>query len=194
APSTLSLHDALPIYVLVEAVLGPVGEDGEIIEPQLIPLQRAGDGHWAARLALTVPGEVGYTVRVTPQHPVLASRAELGLVATACAPRSTSRKVPTPWRPAASSCAPPLRREAPGSGWWPPPERTAPPPGRARPRADPPPAPALRRCDGNGRGRFPVRLHPGRPAQSRPGGRRHAADEGVGRGRSHGLRVLSGRL
>jgi starch phosphorylase len=26
---------------------------------------------------------VGYTVRVTPQHPVLASRAELGLVTTA---------------------------------------------------------------------------------------------------------------
>jgi len=69
--------------VLVEAVLGPVGEDGEIIEPQLIPLQRGDDGLWAARFALTVPGEVGYTVRVTPQHPVLASRAELGLVATA---------------------------------------------------------------------------------------------------------------
>src|SRR5699024_7312098 len=60
---------------LGEAVLGPVGEDGELIEPQLIRLQRAGDGLWAARCALTVPGEVGYTVRVTPQHPVLGSRA-----------------------------------------------------------------------------------------------------------------------
>lgn len=69
--------------VLVEAVLGAVGADDEIIDAQLIPLQRVEDGRWAARLALSVPGEVGYTVRVTPQHPVLAHRAELGLVATA---------------------------------------------------------------------------------------------------------------
>ncbi|MFC7373798.1 alpha-glucan family phosphorylase [Brachybacterium sp. GCM10030268] len=69
--------------VVVEAVLGSIGPDGEIAEPQLIPLQRADDRRWAARFALTVPGDVGYTVRVTPQHPVLSSRAELGLVATA---------------------------------------------------------------------------------------------------------------
>ncbi|MEE1649308.1 alpha-glucan family phosphorylase [Brachybacterium sp. J144] len=69
--------------VLVEAVLGPIGAEGEIIDPQLIPLQRAEDGRHTARLALAVPGEVGFTVRVTPQHPVLAHRAELGLVATA---------------------------------------------------------------------------------------------------------------
>ncbi|WP_193104305.1 alpha-glucan family phosphorylase [Brachybacterium sp. FME24] len=69
--------------VLVEAVLGPIGADDEIIDAQLIPLQHGDDGRWAARFALTVPGEVGYTVRVTPQHPVLAHRAELGLVATA---------------------------------------------------------------------------------------------------------------
>ena len=81
--AAVELADLRDQDVLVEAVLGPVGEDGEIIEPQLIPLQRADDDLWAARFALTVPGEVGYTVRVTPQHPVLASRAELGLVATA---------------------------------------------------------------------------------------------------------------
>ncbi|MGP9582292.1 alpha-glucan family phosphorylase [Brachybacterium sp. AOP35-5H-19] len=69
--------------VLIEAVLGEIGADDEIIDPQLIPLQRGDDGRWAARFALAAPGEVGYTVRVTPQHPVLASRAELGLVATA---------------------------------------------------------------------------------------------------------------
>lgn len=69
--------------VLVEAVLGEIGAGDEIIEPQLIPLQRGEDGRWAARLALAAPGEVGCTVRVTPQHPVLASRAELGLVTTA---------------------------------------------------------------------------------------------------------------
>ncbi|WP_422117149.1 alpha-glucan family phosphorylase [Brachybacterium sp. UNK5269] len=69
--------------VLIEAVLGPVGGDGEILDPQLIPLRRGDDGRWAARFALAAPGEVGFTVRVTPQHPALAARAELGLVATA---------------------------------------------------------------------------------------------------------------
>src|SRR5699024_8593742 len=113
--AAVELADLRDQDVLVEAVLGPVGEDGEIIEPQLIPLQRADDDLWAARFALTEPGEVGYTVRVTPQHPVLASRAELGLVATACAHCPTARKVPTPCRPAASSCSPPPRWERPGS-------------------------------------------------------------------------------
>lgn len=69
--------------VLIEAVLGEIGPGDEIIDPQLIPLQRGEDGRWSARFALAAPGTVGYTVRVTPQHPVLASRAELGLVATA---------------------------------------------------------------------------------------------------------------
>ena len=69
--------------VLIEAVLGEIDAEDEIIDPQLIPLQRGEDGRWAARFALAAPGEVGCTVRVTPQHPVLASRAELGLVATA---------------------------------------------------------------------------------------------------------------
>lgn len=69
--------------VVVEAVLGEVDSGGEIIEAQLIPLQRQEDGRFAARFALSAPGEYGYTVRVIPQHPVLASRAELGLVATA---------------------------------------------------------------------------------------------------------------
>lgn len=69
--------------VLVEAVIGPVDADGEIIDGRLVPLQRGEDGRWAARFALAHPGTVGYTVRVTPQHPVLASRAELGLVTTA---------------------------------------------------------------------------------------------------------------
>ena len=69
--------------VLIEAVLGTIGAEDEIIDPQLIPLQRGQDGRWTARVALSAPGEVGCTVRVVPQHPVLASRAELGLVATA---------------------------------------------------------------------------------------------------------------
>lgn len=69
--------------VLIEAALGAIGAEDEIIDPQLIPLQRGQGGRWTARFALSSPGEVGFTVRVTPQHPVLASRAELGLVTTA---------------------------------------------------------------------------------------------------------------
>lgn len=69
--------------VVVEAVVGAVGDDGEIADPTLIPLQRGADGRYGARFTLARPGEVGYTVRVVPQHAVLASRAELGAVATA---------------------------------------------------------------------------------------------------------------
>ena len=69
--------------VMIEAAIGDIAEDGEIADPQMIPLQRTDDGRWAARFTLAVPGEVGYTVRAIPQHPVLASRAELGLVAAA---------------------------------------------------------------------------------------------------------------
>ncbi|MFC0675733.1 alpha-glucan family phosphorylase [Brachybacterium hainanense] len=69
--------------VTVEALLGPVGEDGELVDPQIITLRRGEDGRFQARLTLGRPGTVGTSVRVLPQHPALASRAELGLVATA---------------------------------------------------------------------------------------------------------------
>lgn len=69
--------------VTVEAVVGQVDAAGELADVTLIPLQRAEGGRYGARFTLAAPGELGYTVRVTPQHPVLASRAELGLVATA---------------------------------------------------------------------------------------------------------------
>ena len=83
APSTAQVLSTPDVDVLIEAVLGTVGEGEEILDPQLIPLRRGDDGRFAARFALAVPGRVGYTVRVTPQHPVLSSRAELGLVTTA---------------------------------------------------------------------------------------------------------------
>jgi starch phosphorylase len=69
--------------VEVEAVVGTAGADGEIVNPQTIQLVRDEDGRWSARFTLTRPGTTGYTVRVIPQHPVLAARAELGMVTTA---------------------------------------------------------------------------------------------------------------
>ncbi|MDO5663079.1 MAG: alpha-glucan phosphorylase, partial [Brachybacterium sp.] len=68
--------------LVVEAAIGPIGEDGELQDPSLITLQPAADGTYSGRLTLSTPGTVGYTVRVTPQHAAIASRAELGLVAT----------------------------------------------------------------------------------------------------------------
>jgi starch phosphorylase len=85
----------------VEALIGPVGEDGEIIAPQRIPLRPEGTveaggpaeaeqpagaepaRRWSARVALARPGEMGVNVRVVPRHRVLASPAELGLIVTA---------------------------------------------------------------------------------------------------------------
>ena len=41
---------------------------------------------YSGELELAQPGPFGYTVRVLPQHPLLASRAELGLVTAPDAP------------------------------------------------------------------------------------------------------------
>lgn len=81
--ATVDLAGLTDEDVVVEAVVGTVGDDGQIAAPSLIPLQRDAEGRYGARFTLGRPGELGYTVRVTPQHSVLASRAELGLVATA---------------------------------------------------------------------------------------------------------------
>jgi starch phosphorylase len=41
---------------------------------------------YSGELELAQPGPFGYTVRVSPRHPLLASRAELGLVTAPDAP------------------------------------------------------------------------------------------------------------
>ncbi|MCG7308439.1 alpha-glucan family phosphorylase [Brachybacterium sp. ACRRE] len=93
--------------VEVEALVGPVGPDGEIESPQLIPLrpgtgvegaagaesgigastgigaEDGGAARWSASFTLARPGELGVNVRVVPRHRVLASPAELGLFVTA---------------------------------------------------------------------------------------------------------------
>lgn len=69
--------------VVVEALVGPLDAHGDIEDPVTIPLHQGADGRYEARFTLATPGRTGYTVRITPQDPVLASRAELGLIATA---------------------------------------------------------------------------------------------------------------
>ncbi|WP_404311258.1 alpha-glucan family phosphorylase [Agrococcus terreus] len=78
-----------PQDVRVEVVAGAVSEEGELRGTRTYPLAPSGaapdDGTTAFEADIAVPraGTFGYTVRVVPTHPMLASDAELGLVAYA---------------------------------------------------------------------------------------------------------------
>jgi glycogen phosphorylase len=76
-----------PEDVEVQAVSGRVDPDDSIADAVTVPLKPAGapdaDGRWCYEgpLSLDRTGPYGYTVRILPAHPLLASGAELGLVA-----------------------------------------------------------------------------------------------------------------
>ncbi|AJP03892.1 glycogen phosphorylase [Streptomyces cyaneogriseus subsp. noncyanogenus] len=76
-----------PDDVEVQAVSGRVDGDDRITDAAAVPLKPVGgadtEGRWVYEgpLALDRTGPFGYTVRVLPAHPLLASGAELGLVA-----------------------------------------------------------------------------------------------------------------
>jgi starch phosphorylase len=82
--------------VSVEVVYGRPGEDDELIEPSYVTLaadtQSVTDSpngpltRFSGEVELGQPGPLGYTVRVLPKHPLLVSRAELGLVTYPDAP------------------------------------------------------------------------------------------------------------
>jgi starch phosphorylase len=73
--------------VEVQAVYGAVDADNRLIGYDILPLtlaeEREGAAVFAGELPLAKAGPFGYTVRVLPNNPLLASHAELGLVATA---------------------------------------------------------------------------------------------------------------
>ncbi len=82
-----SLGQLTPSDVRVELVYGRLGEDDEIVEPSYVTLtaDTASDSdHAPCRFSGSVelghPGPFGYTARILPDHPMLATRAELGLV------------------------------------------------------------------------------------------------------------------
>ncbi|MGK5627908.1 alpha-glucan family phosphorylase [Streptomyces sp. URMC 123] len=91
--STLSLRvrvalDGLaPEDVEVQALAGRVDAEDRISDAVSVPLKPTGgpdlEGRWLYEgpLALDRTGPFGYTVRILPAHRLLASRAELGLVA-----------------------------------------------------------------------------------------------------------------
>ncbi|HVE98424.1 MAG TPA: alpha-glucan family phosphorylase [Mycobacteriales bacterium] len=86
--AVVDLGTLRPEDVDVHAAYGRVDEADEISAARVVPLAVAGDhgdGEWRyeGELPLRHTGPVGYTVRVLPRHPALASSADLGLVTSA---------------------------------------------------------------------------------------------------------------
>ena len=81
--------------VCVEVVYGRLGDDDELVDPSYVTLtadDSAQPPHtrFSGAVELGQPGPFGYTVRVLPSHPLLASRADLGLVTYPDAPAGMS--------------------------------------------------------------------------------------------------------
>ncbi len=100
--AVVALGDLAPGDVCVEVVSGRANEHDELADPSFIALSPDGDVaaadgaagepqpgaavRYKGAIELSQPGPFGYTVRVLPSHPLLASRAELGLVTAPDAP------------------------------------------------------------------------------------------------------------
>jgi starch phosphorylase len=103
--ASIALGELTPEDVAVELVCGRAGDNDEIIDPAYRmlapdpqPTAAAGPGgpggaggaagtvRYSGEAELYRAGPFGYTVRVLPSHPLLASRAELGLVTVPEAP------------------------------------------------------------------------------------------------------------
>ncbi|NMN99464.1 alpha-glucan family phosphorylase [Antrihabitans stalactiti] len=90
SPLSLRAHVQLgglaPSDVVVQAVLGRVSTSDDLSETTIVPMAHVGNDSgvdvFATETPVPLSGSVGYTVRVLPHHELLASDAELGLVAT----------------------------------------------------------------------------------------------------------------
>ena len=92
---TTSLGRLSPDDVCVEVVYGRLGDDDELVDPAYVTLTaddsaQAPHTRFSGAVELGQPGPFGYTVRVLPSHPLLASRADLGLVTYPDAPAGMS--------------------------------------------------------------------------------------------------------
>ncbi|MBS4727281.1 glycosyltransferase family 1 protein [Mycobacterium sp. SM1] len=86
--ATVQLAGLRPDEVVVQAVLGRVDASDALVDPVIVEMTHAGGAGagkeiFSMTTALPVAGAVGYTVRVLPQHPLLAAPSELGLVTLA---------------------------------------------------------------------------------------------------------------
>jgi starch phosphorylase len=90
--ASVALGKLSPADVAVEVVGGRVDSGDEIVEPVASGMSLdeasgdAGIARYEGRADLRRPGPFGYTVRVVPRHPLLATSAEMGLVAFPEAP------------------------------------------------------------------------------------------------------------
>lgn len=85
--AAVDLGGLSPNDVIVEAIVGRVDEADELDDTVRVAMKHVGATDGADRFEAVVPlphaGLAGYTVRVLPQHPLLASPAELGKVVLA---------------------------------------------------------------------------------------------------------------
>jgi starch phosphorylase len=84
----VQLGSLSPDDVAVELVHGRAREGDDLVDTDRVTLvldslDAAGIGNYAGIVPLGRSGSFGYTVRVVPTHPLLASDAELGLIAVA---------------------------------------------------------------------------------------------------------------
>jgi starch phosphorylase len=84
--ATIALGDLETDDVLVEAAYGKVGPHDELMHPSYAKLTVGsvdddGRAHYTGTVPLDRTGAFGYTVRVVPYHPLVATPAELGLIA-----------------------------------------------------------------------------------------------------------------
>ncbi|HEX3390916.1 MAG TPA: alpha-glucan family phosphorylase [Streptosporangiaceae bacterium] len=89
--ATVALGGLSPDDVGVEVVYGRVGDADEILNPAVSSLTiedgpEDGVARFVGKAELGRPGPFGYTLRVVPRHPLLASAAEMGLVTLPEAP------------------------------------------------------------------------------------------------------------
>ncbi|WP_280268619.1 alpha-glucan family phosphorylase [Nocardia wallacei] len=82
----IDLGGLAPTDVSVQAVLGRVSVDDDLSDVTTVEMAHAGTDSGAEVFTVDTPvplsGAVGYTVRILPHHPLLATDAELGLVAS----------------------------------------------------------------------------------------------------------------
>jgi starch phosphorylase len=86
--ATVQLAGLRPGEVEVQAVIGRVDGADALVDPVTVEMTHAGTAGGGGEIFFTttplpVAGAVGYTVRVLPNHPMLASDTELGLVTLA---------------------------------------------------------------------------------------------------------------
>ncbi|MFI5779153.1 alpha-glucan family phosphorylase [Nocardia sp. NPDC051570] len=82
----IDLGGLAPGDVVVQAALGRVSLDDDLSDVTTVPMEYAGSDSGAEVFTVETPvplsGAVGYTVRVLPHHRLLATDAELGLIAS----------------------------------------------------------------------------------------------------------------